>query len=111
MRGGPTEPLALKMAKALFAVGLSTGSALKIAAEAWRPTAIEPDTRWVEIRSRNHQTLEALESAQLLQLQPHETYSWVIDQWQFPMYDLDLGLIPVNVESLRERQRNWSPEW
>jgi AbiV family abortive infection protein len=111
MGGGLREPLALRMARSLFAVGLSSGAALKLVAQTWQSSTVESGTRWTEIRARNHRTLEALESAQLLEEQPEETYFWVTDQWQFPMYDLDLRLIPVRLETLRERQGNWSPDW
>lgn len=111
LHAGPREPLSLQMAKALFDVGISTSEALSTVAQVWRSASIRPDTSWNELRSLNQRTLEELESHGLLQEQPDATYAWVINEWQFPMYDLDLTLTPVNVETLRERQRNWSPGW
>jgi hypothetical protein len=31
-------------------------------------------------------------------------------EWQFPMYSLDLSKIPVDLKSLREQQRKWTPD-
>lgn len=59
----------------------------------------------------NRDTLVKLEERGLLLEQPVETYSLLIQQWQFPLYDLDLSEIKVSLESLRDRQRNWCPEW
>ncbi len=39
----------------------------------------------------------------------HLEKGWIM-AWQFPMYRLDLSMIDVDVETLREQQRNWTPE-
>ena len=59
----------------------------------------------------NHDTLERLDSRNLLQERSDRDYQKLVDQWQFPLYTLDLSLIPVDKKSLRERQRLWSPQW
>ena len=59
----------------------------------------------------NQRTLELMKARGLLKDQPSSTYAWLVRELQFPMYDLDLSLIRVKRASLRERQRNWSPDW
>jgi AbiV family abortive infection protein len=108
---GTFEPLALKMAKVLSDVGLATAIGLSVVAQIWRPAPLDMKTSWSEFRDLNLRTLEALETEKVLLEQPSEAYSWVINHWQFPMYDLDLRSIPVDMEVLREQRRNWSPDW
>lgn len=110
MLGCVSEPAALRSARSLFGVGLSCGGALRVVAEIWRRWPVEATTHWTELRRMNYRTLEALESVRLLGAESGGTYSWVVDEWQFPMYGLDLSLNRVSLEALREEQRNWSPE-
>jgi hypothetical protein len=36
----------------------------------------------------------------------------IIDQtWSFPLHTLDLRTLPVDLDELRERQRNYNPGW
>ena len=103
-------PDAVETTLCLNKVGFFTADALAAIADLWRCKEIGADTGANEIRRLNYSTLEALESRGLLQQQPSQTYSWVFEEWQFPMYDLDLSAVDVNPEVLRERQRNWCPE-
>lgn len=105
------EPWSVTTAKYLHAVGVSTPPALATIAELWRARPPVAETHCSEIWRMNQQTLSIMEDRGLLLAQPTETYSWLIRQWQFPMYDLDLSKIKVSLEVLRERQRNWSPSW
>jgi len=71
---------------------------------------IGPETHCTEIFALNSRTLELMESRGQLAEQPPETYQSIARDWQFPMYGLDLSMVDVDLETLRERQRNWSPE-
>ena len=78
------------------------------------PDAIQPqipELQWTEIRRLNHRTLESLNQKGLLQERPDSDYQHIVDRWQFPLFTLDLSLLRVDIESLRERQRRWSPNW
>lgn len=105
------EPMSLKMARHLSHVGLSTPAGLSVVASVWRTSALNARTRWSDIRTLNLRTLEALQAEGLLIELSNDMYSWIVNDWQFPMYDLDLSMVPVKLDDLRERQRNWSPDW
>lgn len=70
-----------------------------------------PEMQWTQLRQLNYGTLERLDSRDLLQERGDSDYQKLVDRWQFPLYALDLSLLRVDIESLRERQRLWSPEW
>lgn len=99
------------MARALYNVGISTAGAVATIAEFWRSVPLDFETEWGQMRVMNQQTLQLLEERGQLVEQPAETYGWIVHHWEFPMYDLDLSMIKVKLDELRERQRSWSPEF
>jgi len=94
----------------LFDIGIAQKDALILVADIWRSVSIKPETPSHEIRELNQQTLKKLDSTGILRKQPAHIYGSIIDDWQFPLYDLDLKLIPVDINTLRERQDSWNPD-
>ena len=106
-----TEPMALQIAGLLHDVGISTADTLTAVADLWRSEAMLPEMEWAQLRQLNYDTLERLDSNRLLQERNDSDYQQLIDRWQFPLYALDLSLLRVDIESLREKQRLWTPDW
>ena len=101
----------MRLILALTHAGIATEGGLKVIADVWRDFVPEPDTRWQEVARRNRQTLRALEEQDLTTcdfVAPDPRI--ILDEWTFPLHHEDLSMIPVDVEELRERQRNWSPD-
>lgn len=107
----PTDTGSLLIAGLLHDVGMSTPNALAVVAEIWRTVAILPRTHWSEIRKLNIRTLECLNSKGLLQERPDSDYEDIVNRWQFPLCTLELSPLEVHIESLREKQRLWTPDW
>ena len=107
---GAIEPASVKMARFLHAVGMTTPEALATVAQLWRESPVQPDTHCTQILAMNRRTLELLQSRDQLVEQPEGVFRHIADNWQFPMYGLDLSMIKINQEILRERQRNWNPD-
>lgn len=105
------SPNALRMSEALANSGVSTPDGLCVVAEVWHQVEMRRDLTWPEIRKANIRTLEELEKKSLLHEQPSEVYGDIINNWQFPMYDLDLTKTPVDKAVLRRRQENWVPDF
>jgi hypothetical protein len=104
-------PAALSTARNLHDVGASAPAALAVVAGFWRANPPVADTHWGDIRKANYRTLTLLDDQGLLREQPQEIYSSFVNDWPFPMYDLDLTQIPVSIAFLQERQRAWNPDW
>ena len=104
-------PRTLTTALRLQQVGAGTSQALAVIAGYWRENAPTLDTTSERIRKANYRTLVLLDEGGLLTEQPSGTYSWIVKEWQFPMYDLELTRIRVKREELREEQQNWRPDW
>lgn len=107
---GTSLPASVKLARHFHAAGFSAAEALATVAELWRAIPLAGDTRCQVILTANHQTLEFLNARGLLLEQPQDVYQHIMREWQFPMHGLDLSPIKVSAETLRERQRHWSPD-
>ena len=105
------EPESVRIAKCFCDAGFFTRESLEIVAKLWRSQQLGADTQVQEICGINRATLELMDSHGLLIEQPVSIYRHVVDEWQFPMYDLDLSLKKVNRATLREQQRSWYPDW
>ncbi len=101
---GIITPPALKIAQALGEVGCNNSKALALIAEFWRPIAITDDLSLSQLRNYNSQTLEKLESHNLLCTLSKSIFSKRIDEWLFPLYNVDLGIITVDKSKLRQIQ-------
>jgi hypothetical protein len=100
-------PQPVQIAEALYNVGIATAEALSVVANMWRQVIINDQLTWKDLRKLNQQTLIELKSKGLLCEQPAETSAMVINRWQFPLYDVDLDVIPVDKAALRERQQSY----
>ena len=100
-----------QVARSLHSSGLGGPEALATIASVWRSATIDADTHIQAIWKLNHQTLTALEAKALLKAQPQDVYAWIVQNWQFPMYGLDLSEIRVELDDLRGRRNNWTPDF
>lgn len=100
-----TEPMALRIAGNLHDAGVSIPGALAVIADVWQPLAMTQALLWTEIRQQNYRTLECLEQKGFLQERSPSESSEIVGRWQFPLYSLDLSLLPVDLESLHKQQQ------
>jgi AbiV family abortive infection protein len=108
--GLPT-PGSVRIAEALWEVGIGSEDGLRAVSEIWRPARIDRRTHYEDFRNLNIETLERLERLRLLEKATQKAVTFVTDEWHFPIYDLDLTMLKVKQDELRERQRAWNPDW
>lgn len=84
------DPSALRLARALHAVGCTKPQALELIAATWRPVQMEDDFTLMGLWELNQQTLEAMGQRGLLRERPEETCKLIIEEWPFPLYSTDL---------------------
>ncbi len=102
-------PTVIRLARTLHRTKATTPEGLSVIAEVWRPVEIRDEMRWLtEQRGLNRRTLEALKDRGLPvpELTQDEMRIW--DNWVFPLWPLDLGMLN-NKEELREIQQQWVP--
>lgn len=90
---GRTEPPALSLSRALAAVGVRTIRGLEVVARVWQPIDVAPHTTWDVVRRLNKTTLDALGSLGMLASASDHACQQVLEEWQFPMYAIDLHAI------------------
>ena len=109
--GSAVKPSAVHAMNCLHGAGISTAGALVSIAELWRVKEIEPQTPCTEIFAWNRDTLALLDSRGQLNQQSNHNLRWIANDWQFPMYSLDLTMRKIERDTLRTRQQNWSRDW
>jgi len=105
------KPAALDMAEALDRCGALTAAGLETIAMLWRPQSIPIDMKWLNLRDLNRATLKGLETSGIIGTAEPTIRAKFVDRWQFPLYNLDLSLIKVDLAELRKRQASWVPEF
>lgn len=102
-----SEPAAIRLTNVLHKAGFDTPEAVAVIATMWRTVELSDDLHWSEYRRHNQATLAQLEEKGLLNSMSPEEAGTILDEWTYPMYSLDLNLENVDLECLRQRQRDW----
>lgn len=99
--GGPIPPHSLSVARHLSNVGIFSGPGLRTVADVWREFIPSGEVRWASLRVLNQQTLERLHAAGLCGSATEPDLAAVRDDWPFPLWSLDTGLMKVSFDSLQ----------
>ena len=105
-----SEPKAVTMTLTYRASAPSARPRLTVVAGLWPYPCTWPETHYSELTRTNYMTLEKLDEQRLLQQQSEDVYRCIVQEWQFPMYDLDLRSVDVKPQDLREHQQAWYPD-
>jgi AbiV family abortive infection protein len=92
------EAPALRLARALHAVGCTTPQALEFIATTWRPVEMKNDFTLMELREVNQRTLETMGQRGFLREPLEETCRLIVQEWPFPLYSADLKMTRVTNE-------------
>lgn len=106
-----SDSSAVRVVRSLTRAGLGVPAGLRIVADIWREFEVRDETTYAELRNTINETVLRLKSAGVFQADfAGHDHGVIVDSWQFPLYLADLTVIEVDVEELRERQRNWTPD-
>jgi hypothetical protein len=67
------------------------------------------DFHWSTLEELNLKMLEELEDRGLLTKSSSNSYEAVVRGWLYPLHQLEIGKSEVNIEELKNIQRNWTP--
>jgi AbiV family abortive infection protein len=104
-------PAALRVATALDSLGFTAPGALGIIADTWTFRRFSAASHWQECEAANRATLDSLYQNGSIKSTEGTLVREALGDWLFPLWSVDLGLIETNVEELRERQRQWVPDF
>jgi hypothetical protein len=106
-----SDSSAVRVARSLTRAGFGDPAGLQIVADIWRTFEVNDETTYTQLLEVINETVQRLQAAGVFQADygGHD-HSVIVDSWQFPLYLADLAEIRVDLEELRERQRNWTPD-
>lgn len=96
------KPEVFEVASALWHAGCTKPDALASIADNWRSLQFSDDFSWKQLSELNIKTLEKLDELKLLQNQESSVIKTIIDKWLFPFHNLDIRIIKVDKEKLKE---------
>lgn len=100
---GPSRVVGL--IAALSRMGATTVDGLRLIEGLWRGCHFEDSDHWEVIRRRNLGTISALRAAGLASSEAKGDAYAVMDQWGFPTAQLELSMLKIDIDSLRDKQR------
>lgn len=95
-------PSVYDVASSLWYAGCTKPNALLSIANIWRSIELSDDSHWSTLRDLNIKTLEELDKLNLLNAEKPKYISTIIDRWLFPLHGLDIRIIKVNKDKLKE---------
>ena len=102
---GPTTDV-LDLVVSLRQAGCLGRQSLNVIADVWQGFELRDETHWVEIRNRTLLLLQRLhEAGQFLDSATQEDLDRVVDQWGFPLTELDMSMIEIARDQLRAEQQ------
>jgi hypothetical protein len=103
-----SPPEATELVCALRRAGFCNPDALAAVADVWHGFIAEPETHWVENERLSIETLERAQEATGKPIADGDI-AWIARTWTFPLYQADLARVVLELDVLRERQRQWDP--
>lgn len=89
----------------LSRTGVTTVDGLRLVEGVWQGCHFEDSDHWEVIRLRNLETISALREAGLASSEVDGDAFTVMNQWGFPTAQLELSLLKIDIEGLRDEQR------
>ena len=110
MHRRPISPVR-RLLGALHRLGATSEAGLSIIAERWAPVTLEEQTHWQEAAAINRAIVEELTRQDLASpASTPEDAAFAIEQWPFPMGELDLSMIPVDTSELEASRGRRAPD-
>lgn len=98
------------LAFALHQTNATTSDGLSVIAEVWRNADVREEMRFDELERLNRHTLEELNDRGLLAPVSDQVLATVENHWIYPLWTLDLRVIKVEREELREVRERSHPD-
>ena len=98
------------LAYALHQTNATTSDGLSVIAEVWRNVDVRDEMRFDELEGLNRRTLEELNDRGLLAPVSNQVLETVENRWIYPLWTLDLRVLKVKKEELREVRDRWHPD-
>ncbi len=100
--------MVIELIIALDRMGCLSVQGLEVVASAWRGKVIEDDTLWTTIGTLNRQIVNEFYKAALAKTELTERdVRLILEQWTFPLTNVDLDSVTVKSEDLQAQRDRW----
>lgn len=107
----PVAPIR-RLICALQRLGAMSIDGLVVVAGHWSSVRLEDGTHWQETAGINGAIVEELIDQGIATPEATaEDVTFAIERWPFPMGDLDLEMLPVDIADLEAKRANWHPDY
>ncbi len=104
------RPLVIELVLAMHRTGFGSVDGVTIVADEWREFAFEPSTGVAPLMERTKRTLDRMIQLEDGHVSSGRDLHLIWDIWTFPLWNTDLEKEQVDLEELRSRQSQWSPD-
>jgi len=101
----------ISLVAAMERAGFASVAGLGFVAPLWRDLELTDSLHRQVIRDLNKRTLEAFQEAGITERASADDLHEIVESWSFPLHSMDLSILEVDMDTLREAQRAWVAEW
>jgi len=101
----------LKLVRCMSEAGFCKAESLEVISNVWDSLELVEDMHWQDILKLNEDTISKLKEKNILKDQPVNIYRYIVRNWLFPLYSVDLKLGRIDTADLRRIQKEWYPSF
>ena len=101
----------LKLIRYMSEAGFCKAESLEVISNVWNSLKLVEDTHWQDILKLNEDTILKLKEKKILEDQSVKIYQYIVQNWLFPLYSVDLKLRRIKIKDLKKIQDEWYPSF
>jgi len=101
----------LEIVRCMSEAGFCKTESLEVISNVWNSLKLVEDTHWQDILKLNEDTISMLKEKKILEDQSVKIYQYIVQNWLFPLYSVDLKLRIIERKDLKRIQDEWYPSF
>jgi len=101
----------LELVRCMSEAGFCKTESLEVISNVWNSLKLVKDTHWQDILKFNEDTISKLKEKKILEDQSVKIYQYIVQNWLFPLYSVDLKIRRIKIKDLKRIQDEWYPSF
>ena len=101
----------LELVRCMSEAGFCKAESLEVISNVWNSLKLVKDTHWQDILKFNEDTISKLKEKKILEDQSVKIYQYIVQNWLFPLYSVDLKIRRIKIKDLKRIQDEWYPSF
>jgi len=101
----------LELVRCMSEAGFCKAESLEVISNVWDSLKLAEDMHWQDILKLNKDTISRLKEKRILEDQSVKIYQYIIQNWLFPLYSVDLKIRRIKIKDLKRIQDEWYPSF